>query len=79
MIRAFKKLPKWLRILLLAFPGVNWIVEILLRITPLIDKKYPADKGEIIMFIISIIFGLFLGWVDLVKSEILDNGLVWIR
>ena len=59
----FNKLPRILQILLLLIPGVNWIVEIVVRWSTFFKM------GGILRLIISILVtvgGLAFGWIDLI-------------
>ena len=62
-MRTFNSLPRLVQFLLLLIPGVNWITEIIVRITAVIEKP---SLGNIIGLIIAIIIGFAFGWVDLV-------------
>lgn len=59
----FNKQSRLVQILLLLIPGVNWITEIVVRLTGMIEKPTLTN---IIGFIVVIVFGLVAGWVDLV-------------
>ena len=62
-MRTFNSLPRLVQFLLLLIPGVNWITEIIVRITSVIEKP---SLGNIIGLIIAIVIGFAFGWVDLV-------------
>lgn len=62
-MRTFNSLPRLVQFLLLLIPGVNWITEIIVRITAVIEKP---SLGNIIGLIIAIVIGFAFGWVDLV-------------
>lgn len=62
-MRTFNSLPRLVQFLLLLIPGVNWITEIIVRITAVIEKP---SLGNILGLIIAIIVGFAFGWVDLV-------------
>ena len=71
MVETFKGWPKWLQIVLLAIPAVNWVVEIILRIFAVIKK---ASIINIVMLVIAAIGGGFvLGWIDCVLVGILGG------
>lgn len=63
MGKAFQKLPRLVQLLLLIIPFVNWITEVVVRISTLIEKP---NLHNIIGIIIVIIFGLPLGWIDFI-------------
>lgn len=71
MVETFKGWPKWLQIVLLAVPMVNYIVEIVLRIFAVVKK---ASVLNIVMLVISCIGGgVILGWIDCVLVGILGG------
>ena len=51
------------KIILLLIPVVNWITEIVVRVSALLEKP---DLMNIVGFIIAIPFGIIVGWVDIV-------------
>ncbi len=58
----FNKQSRLIQIILLLIPGVNWITEIFVRVTAVIEK--PTTEN-----ILGVIFGLIIpvfGWLDLV-------------
>jgi len=59
----FNGLPRLVQIILLLIPGVNWFVEIVVRVTAVLEK--PTGEN-----ILGLIFGIFIpvifGWVDLI-------------
>ncbi len=59
----FNKQSRLIQILLLLIPGVNWLVEIIVRISALLEKPNAEH-------ILGAIFGVFIpcinGWVDLI-------------
>lgn len=63
MAKKFQKLPRLVQILLLLIPGVNWITEIVVRVSALFEKP---DLRNILGAILALVFGLILGWLDLV-------------
>lgn len=63
LAKSFQKLPTLYQILLLVIPVVNWVTEVVVRVSALINKP---DKRNILGAVLSIIFGLPLGWVDVV-------------
>lgn len=61
MIKLFEELDESIKILLLALPFINWIIEIIIRSELFIKNK---DNKKLILFFISLLFGLILGWID---------------
>ena len=58
----FNKQSRLVQILLLLIPGVNWITEIVVRVTSVIEKPTLHN-------ILGVIFGIIIpvfGWLDLV-------------
>ncbi len=59
----FNSQSRLVQILLLLIPGVNWIIEIIVRVSAVIEK--PTLEN-----ILGVIFGVILpcisGWVDLI-------------
>jgi hypothetical protein len=58
----FNSQSRLIQLILLLIPGVNWIVELVVRFTALIEK--PTTEN--ILGAILSLFGIILGWVDLV-------------
>lgn len=58
----FNKQSRLIQILLLLIPGVNWVTEVVVRVTSLIEKP---TQHNILGAIFAIIIPVF-GWVDLV-------------
>lgn len=77
MLKTFKGFPQWLRIVLLAIPAVNWVVEIILRVSALIEKKCLENVLMLICVILP--FGVIVGWVDLVLTEVLKKGFLLMK
>jgi len=63
MAKSFQELPRLIQILLLLIPGVNWITEIIVRVSVLINK---TDLRNVIGFILALFVGFAFGWVDLI-------------
>lgn len=63
-LQGFNKLPRLIQIILLLIPGVNWITEVIVRVSAAMHGK--ATK-QLIVLILAIIppTGILLGWVDL--------------
>ncbi len=72
----FNSLPRLAQIILLLIPGVNWVVEFLVRWSSFIHTKSTLS---LIFAILVTIFGMPIGWVDVVwcllfKHMICANG-----
>ena len=63
MAKKFQKLPRLVQFILLLIPGVNWITEIIVRVSAIIEK---FDSRNLLGLILAIILGFVLGWVDLI-------------
>lgn len=63
-LKGFNSLPRLIQILLLLIPGINWLTEVIVRVSAAIHGK--AGK-QILVLILAIIpvTGVILGWVDL--------------
>ncbi|MCQ2815588.1 MAG: hypothetical protein MJ227_04935 [Bacilli bacterium] len=71
MLKKFMELSKTVRIVLLAIPFVNWIVELVLRWSLFIEKK---DVGSLLVALIATFgFGIILGWVDAIFTFMEDK------
>ncbi len=71
MLKKFMELSKVLRIVLLAIPFCNWIVELVLRWSLVIEKK---DLGSVLVAVIATFgFGIILGWVDAIFTFMEDK------
>ena len=60
----FNKQSRLVQILLLLFPVVNWITEIVVRWTAFIDK--PGLVRLLIAIIVTLGFGVLLGWIEVI-------------
>lgn len=64
MEKWFEKQSRIVQILLLLIPGVNWVVEILVR------WSHALRKGSLFKYLIAILVtipsGIVFGWVDVV-------------
>ncbi len=63
MAKKFQKLPRLAQIILLLIPGVNWITEIVVRVSAVIEK---TTMRNVIGVILGVVVGFVFGWVDLV-------------
>ena len=60
----FNSLPRLVQIILLFIPGVNWITEILVRWSAVLNGK-GGVLGVVVAVLVSI-FGIVWGWVDII-------------
>ena len=61
MAKWFNCLPRLLQMLLLLIPGVNWVIEVLVRWDNAINRKSVL---RVIIALVVTIFGLVFGWLD---------------
>ncbi len=59
----FNKQSRLVQIILLLIPGVNWVVEILVRWSAFLDRK---DLGHLLIALLVTFIGVVWGWGDLV-------------
>lgn len=72
----FNSLPRLVQFILLLIPGVNWVTELIVRITAVIES--PKGTHNILGLVLSIIpfTGVILGYVDLVWV-LVNKHLLW--
>lgn len=63
MQKWFNSQSRLVQILLLLIPGVNWIVEVLVRWSKALKTKNGLD---LIIAVVVLIFGMPFGWIDLI-------------
>ncbi len=63
MAKKFQELPRIIQIILLLIPGVNWITEVVVRVSAVFEKD---SLENVLGLILAIIVGFLLGWIDLV-------------
>ena len=63
MAKAFQKLPRLVQFILLLIPGVNWVTEIIVRVSAIVER---FSLRNLIGLILAIVVGFAFGWVDLV-------------
>ncbi|MCH5148065.1 MAG: hypothetical protein J1G05_01710 [Clostridiales bacterium] len=61
--KSFQKLPRLIQIILLLIPGVNWVTEIVVRVSAALHGKGLAQVVVLIFAILPT--GILLGWIDL--------------
>ena len=60
----FNKLPRLVQIILLLIPGVNWVVEIIVRWSTWLKKG--GVLRLVICIIVTIPSGIIVGWLDMI-------------
>ena len=63
MAKKFQKLSRLVQVILLLIPFVNWITEIVVRISAVFER---ASLRNVFGLILAIFVGFAFGWVDLV-------------
>ena len=63
--KKFEELPLLVKVILLLIPGVNWVVEILVRASSVLKNKDALNMLGLILAIIPPT-GIVLGWLDLI-------------
>ncbi len=61
MKKWFNSLPRLVQMLLLLIPFVNWIVELLVRWSDVLDDH---KLSSLVLALIVTIFGMVFGWLD---------------
>lgn len=62
-LKGFNKLPRIIQVILLLIPGVNWLTEVIVRISAAMHGKAGL---QILVLIFAILpTGVLLGWIDL--------------
>lgn len=59
----FNRLPRLVQLLLLLIPGVNWVVEIVVRWGTWLKKR---GLIRLVVCLLVTIFGIVFGWIDLI-------------
>lgn len=71
ILKKFNEFSKIVRIVLLAIPFCNWVVELILRWSLFIEKK---DVGSLIVALVATFgFGVVLGWIDAIFTAMEDK------
>ena len=71
LLKKFMEFSKVVRIVLLAIPFCNWVVELILRWSLFIEKK---DLGSLLVALFATLgFGVILGWIDAIFTAIEDK------
>lgn len=71
MDKWFHKLPKWLRVVLLFIPFVNWVFEMLVRWSLFIRKG--AWWRLVISLVVTFFFGVLIGIFDAIWTIIYNE------
>ena len=59
----FNSQSRLIQLILLLIPGVNWIVEIFVRVTAVLQKP---TKNNLLGLIFGVLIPVLFGWVDFV-------------
>ncbi|MCH5161409.1 MAG: hypothetical protein J1G04_05200 [Clostridiales bacterium] len=61
VVNDFQGLPRILRFILLLIPGLNWVVEVIIRLSAYMNKK-----TSLLVLVLAIFppTGVILGWID---------------
>ena len=76
LLKKFFGLSKVLRIVLLVIPFCNWVCEIVLRWSNLLEKKDAASL--LVALLATFGFGVILGFVDIVNDKLYIFDLILI-
>jgi len=63
MAKKFQSLPRLVQILLLLIPFVNWVTEIVVRVSAIFER---FSLRNLIGLILAVVVGFAFGWVDLI-------------
>ena len=63
MAKKFQKLPRLVQFLLLLVAPVNWVTEVIVRVSAMIEKP---DLRNAFGLVLAVFVGFAFGWVDLV-------------
>jgi hypothetical protein len=75
MGKKFQSLPRLIQLILLLIPVVNWVTEIIVRVSTLLERP---DLHNVLGAIIVLIFGLPLCWIDFI-CVLLFKHLIFAR
>ncbi len=62
-LKGFNSLPRLVQIILLLIPGINWLTEIIVRVSAALHGK--AGKQILVLIFAILPTGVILGWIDL--------------
>ncbi len=63
MAKWFNSTPRLLQFILLLIPGVNWVIEVLVRWDNAINRK---SVFRLLLALFVTLFGVVWGWIDLI-------------
>ncbi|MBQ9899792.1 MAG: hypothetical protein IJM36_01550 [Acholeplasmatales bacterium] len=63
MAKKFQSLPRLIQIILLLIPVVNWVTEVIVRVSAIFER---FSLRNLIGLILAIFLGFAFGWVDLI-------------
>ena len=63
MAKKFQQLSRLVQVLLLLIPLVNFVTEVVVRVSALLEKP---DLRNVLGVVLAVITGGFLGWLDIV-------------
>lgn len=63
MAKKFQQLSRLVQVLLLLIPLVNFVTEVVVRVSALLEKP---DLRNILGVVLAVITGGFLGWLDII-------------
>ena len=63
MAKKFQSLPRLVQIILLLIPVVNWVTEVIVRVSAIFEI---FRLRNLIGLILAIFFGFVFGWVDII-------------
>ncbi len=63
MAKKFQNLSRLVQVLLLLIPLVNFITEVVVRVSALLEKP---DLRNVLGVVLAVITGGFLGWLDII-------------
>jgi len=66
----FNKQSRLVQIILLLIPGVNWITEIVVRVSGAIQKPTATN---ILGLVLAVLIGFAFGWLDLIWVLIFNH------
>lgn len=69
----FNSLPRLIQLILLLIPGVNWVVEIVVRVSALIEKP---NFNHILGAVFGVLIPCISGWIDLVWCLLFNHLLL---
>ncbi len=65
MAKWFNNQSRLVQIILLLIPVVNWVVEVLVRWSAVLNAKKPSIINIIVAVIVTF-FGIVIGWIDVI-------------